>query len=106
MLQVVTPPPAPEALPPWVFNSGPSPVVFLIPIVAIIVTGIVLYPLLRAWARRLEGRSAGSAELDELRARVASLEEQAMRVPELEERLDFAERLLANARESGRLKGG
>ena len=104
MLQTPAPP-APEAFPPWVFNSGPSPVVFLIPIVAIIVTGIVLFPLLRAWARRLEGRTVGSAELEDLRARVASLEEQAMRVPELEERLDFAERLLADARERQRLGG-
>jgi hypothetical protein len=35
-----------------------------------------------------------------------TLEEQAMRVPELEERVDFAERLLANARESDRLREG
>jgi hypothetical protein len=76
--------------------------------VAIIVTGIVLYPLLRALARRIENKVSGGVqeELDELRSRIMTLEEQAMRVPELEERVDFAERLLANARESDRLREG
>jgi hypothetical protein len=85
-----------------------APWVFVIPIVAIIVTGIVLYPLLRALARRIENKVSGGMqeELDELRSRIITLEEQAMRVPELEERVDFAERLLANARESDRLREG
>lgn len=64
----------------------------------IIVGAIVLYPLVRAWARRIEGKHAADPALaDELyamRDRIAELEHQAMRVPELEERLEFAERLL------------
>lgn len=110
MLQIAPPaPPIPPDLSQvFVQGGGPPPWVFVIPIVAIIVTGIVLYPLLRALARRIENKVSGGVqeELDELRSRIITLEEQAMRVPELEERVDFAERLLANARESDRLREG
>jgi len=40
------------------------------------------------------------AELDDLRDRVAELEDVSRRVAELEERVDFAERLLAQQREA------
>lgn len=60
-----------------------------------------MYPLIRAWARRIEGRAIPKALL----ARVEALETRgqatgeadlvAQHVLELEERLDFAERLLA-----------
>jgi hypothetical protein len=81
----------------FVQSGGPPAWAFIIPIVAIVVAGIVLYPLLRAFARRIENKVSGGAqeELDELRSRIMALEEQAMRVPELEERVDFAERMLA-----------
>ena len=58
----------------------------------------LIMPLVRAWARRIEGHGADPATEDELmqiRDRVAELEMTAMRMQELEERLDFAERLLA-----------
>ena len=42
---------------------------------------------------------------EELEARLAELELNQQRVAELEERLDFAERLLAQRTESGRLEG-
>jgi hypothetical protein len=107
LLQIPTPP-APPDLPPWMINSGPPLVVYLIPIVALIVGGIVLYPLLRALARRIEHKISGGAQedIEELRGRVTMLEEQAMRIPELEERVDFAERLLAKAGDANRLKEG
>jgi hypothetical protein len=106
MLLQITVPPAPPDLPPWMINSGPPFVVYLIPIVALIVAGVVLYPLLRALARRIEHKVSGGAqeEIDELRSRVMMIEEQAMRVPELEERLDFAERMLAKP-QSERIHG-
>ena len=49
------------------------------------------------WAqRRMEApKLAEGHELDELRERVARLEECELRLAELEERLDFAERMLA-----------
>jgi len=60
-----------------------------------------------ALARRFLGRTGPSetsrAELDDLRERVAELDEMSRRVAELEERVDFAERLLAQQRELGRL---
>lgn len=72
----------------------------------IIVGGIVLFPLVRAYARRLE-RGAEDADLrDEvvqLRERVAELEHNSVAMQELEERMDFAERLLAQRGEQVRL---
>jgi hypothetical protein len=44
-------------------------------------------------------------ELEQLKARVSDLESQAARLVEVEERLDFAERLLAQRREVERLPG-
>jgi hypothetical protein len=54
---------------------------------------------------RLAERSggAGSEAFERLQARVDLLEDQAGRVAELEERVDFAERLLAQGRSSGDL---
>lgn len=60
-------------------------------------------PLGKALARRIEGAAAPG----NLEGRVAELERQAERVHELEERLDFAERLIAQGRqEATRLPGG
>lgn len=67
---------------------------------------VVLYPLVRAWARRLERGVVTDELMDELvqlRERVAELEGQGHRMVELEERVDFAERLLTEARETARL---
>ena len=67
----------------------------------VIAAGVFLVmPLIRAWAKRLErGTSDADGALHEevrqLRDRVSELEGTAMHVAELEERLDFAERLLA-----------
>jgi hypothetical protein len=68
--------------------------------------GKVVVPIARAYARRLEAGAAPAAgDLAELQERVAELERRDARVLELEERLDFAERLLAQQRdrEPGRL---
>jgi Tfp pilus assembly protein PilO len=66
-------------------------------------------PLGRALARRIEG-GAGGGEAEErtraLEERVAHLEGLQAQLAELEERLDFAERLLARAREGERLPAG
>jgi hypothetical protein len=65
----------------------------------------LLAPLVHAFARRLEGKHHGvdPAELADLRQRVQELEGQQGRVLELEERIDFAERLLAQNRDPARL---
>jgi hypothetical protein len=70
----------------------------------------LLVPLVNALARRLEGsgRSDGVTpdEVAELRGRIQELESHQGRVLELEERVDFAERLLAQHRDPARLPAG
>ena len=95
-------PPIPEiqVLPPWMVM--PPQMVALITIAAVAGIALVLYPIARAIARRLEGRVAGNEllqQVDELRERVRDLEASQHRVLELEERLDFTERLLAQRRD-------
>lgn len=98
-------PPTPPAPPEIFVQAGPPEEVLIagVLVVGIIVAGIILLPIIRAWARRIEGRHADPAvagELDHLRNRVAELEGIQHRVAELEERVDFSERLLAQGRES------
>jgi Tfp pilus assembly protein PilO len=98
------PPLPPEALfvPPWM--TLPPHIIVLLTCVMAGAAVIILWPIARALARRLEGRGREDAvvreELDHLRTRVHDLELIAERVGELEERLDFAERLLAQRREA------
>jgi len=73
--------------------AGPSHdlIIGVTMIVLVIVAGLVLYPLARALARRLEGKGATGTDpmvLD----RVAELEH---RLGEAEERIDFNERMLS-----------
>jgi nucleoside-diphosphate-sugar epimerase len=69
-------------------------------------TIILRGPIGRALARRLEGH-AGVVDdrLVEMERRLRDLEAREQRVAELEDRLDFAERLLAQ-RDEARLPGG
>jgi hypothetical protein len=108
--QVPAPPPLPD---PQVIVAGGGPPDWIAPVAVltllIIVGAIVAFPLVRAWARRIEGRGGDPALLDEvqqLRDRVADLEQAALRVHELEERVDFAERLLTQQGERARLGDG
>lgn len=93
MLQAIpippTPPPAPEA----VIAGGPPEAVYIAVtmIAGFIVLGLVLYPLARALARRLEGKGSGEGNA-QLEGRVIELEH---RLADAEERLDFNERMLA-----------
>ena len=107
MLQVPVPPvpPVPPVFDGTVMighNDGPPVIVFL---AFFAVLAIVLWPLVRAIARRIEGRATASGfepELEELRGRLHELELSQSRMAELEERLDFTERLLAQQAESAR----
>jgi hypothetical protein len=71
------------------------------------ITGILgfvaLGPVGRAIARRIEGKPAEADVVDDLRERLAELERSQMHTAELAERLDFAERLLAQRNEPARL---
>lgn len=65
-------------------------------IASILLVGSLGVVLLMGLWRWIERRTAApGADLEELRARVAELEAERGRVAELEERVDFAERLLA-----------
>ena len=77
---------------------------FLISIAGIIGAVMTLRgPIGRALAARIEGRRPPDqdtlVELEELRARVLALEEGQTQLVELQERLEFAERLLAQAQQ-------
>jgi len=92
-------------IPPWALMTPPALVMTSLAFLAAVV--LITYPLIRAIARRIEGRSvpdrALQAEVEELRARVAELEQRHGALHELEERMDFTERLLAQQREQARL---
>jgi hypothetical protein len=78
-------------------------VAFAIPvgIVALVAAGVIFRgPLGKALARRLEG-GAVQGDPD---ATMHALDEMRGRMAELEERVDFAERLLAQSREPDRLR--
>jgi hypothetical protein len=90
--------------PPWV--TLPPPVIAMSIIAMCAAAAVILYPLFRAIGRRIEGRIEDPAlhrEVEELRERVRDLESTQGRYAELEERLDFAERLLAQRREPEQL---
>ena len=97
----------PEVFPPWMMMD-PKAMAF-ISLAFIAAAALILYPLMRAIGRRIEGRIAGDpavlAELEQLRHRVADLEAMQHRMAELEERMDFSERLLSQQREGNRLPG-
>jgi hypothetical protein len=71
-----------------------------------LILAALIWPLIRALARRIEGGGPSlemQAELDGLRERVRQLEEMQARMAELEERVDFTERVVAKTREPDRL---
>ncbi len=110
IVQVPAPPPPPEqVLQIGHSNAMPPEAIAVFILVSIIAGTLLLWPLIRAFARRIENKgqlgAGGQEELDQLRQRVAQLEELPHRVMELEERADFAERMLTQTREPERLPG-
>jgi Tfp pilus assembly protein PilO len=104
------PPIGPQFDPNLIFmNDGISPVFVFIPVVALIAITIILWPIMRAFARRLERKgnvdSALRAEVEQLHTRLAEMDLLQSRLLELEERVDFTERLLAQAQQPSRLGG-
>ena len=89
----------------------PGALVMLIPLGGMAVGALFLvgvYKITVRWMDRRHGPGLGAAdlaELDRLRQEVAMLGDLPPRVEELEERLDFAERLLAQQR-NDRLTSG
>jgi hypothetical protein len=94
MVQVPAPPAPPDPIIVQTVGGGGPPEQFFIAITLIaiaVVTGVVLYPLFKAFAKRLEGK-VGGGDTSMLEARVIDLEH---RLAEAEERIDFNERMLA-----------
>jgi Tfp pilus assembly protein PilO len=85
-------------------DYGVPPSVLLIVVVSVVAATIILWPIVRAFARRLEGKGTGDAtlkaELEQLHQRIGEVDVLQARVAELEERLDFTERMLARAPEA------
>ena len=104
MIQGPTVPPGPPFDPNliWMSDNGP-PAIVMIVLLGLIATTVILWPVMRALARRLEGKASPDpalrAELTELQHRLGEVDALQMRVSELEERLDFAERLLTRGQE-------
>ena len=110
ILQTPTPP-VPPVPPPFdpnlVFqNGGIDPGIVAIVVFSLIAITVILWPVMRALARRLEGRTADPAlrdEVEQLQHRLEEMDTLQVRVAELEERLDFAERLLSQRDDPARL---
>jgi Tfp pilus assembly protein PilO len=104
-------PPAPHFDPNLILmnDTGPKMVLFIV-IAALIATTIILTPLVRAFARRLEGKAGDAAlrtDVERLRAQITEVDSLQGRLAELEERVDFTERLLAQTHDaSGRMIRG
>jgi hypothetical protein len=82
---------------------NPEALVLLIPISAIIMTGLV--KIARIWGAGQQGQ--GGPEVKQLEGRLEAVEQELAglhhELSETQERLDFAERLLAQGRETKRL---
>jgi len=110
LLQAVPVPPTPPDIPVdpnALANHMSGPTIVLIVFAVFAALTIVLWPIARALGRRLEGKSADPAlrdEVEQLQHRLGEMDTLQTRMTELEERLDFAERLLAQTREPDRLE--
>ena len=106
MVQAPVPPvpPTPPFDPNLVFqNGGIDAGVVTIVVFALLAATIILWPVMRALARRLEGKSADPAlreEVERLHHRLEEVDVLQGRVAELEERIDFTERILVRGQET------
>jgi hypothetical protein len=111
ILQTPAPPvpPVPPFDPNLVFaNGGIDAGIVTIVVFALFAATIILWPVMRALARRLEGKGADPAlreEVERLQHRLEDMDALQVRVAELEERVDFAERLLVRGQEGSQELG-
>jgi tetrahydromethanopterin S-methyltransferase subunit G len=115
MIQQIPDVPAPP-MPPVVMQgpvggpeTWPPQVLALVIMAGLAFSALLLWPIVRALARRLEGGSTVKlqGELDDIRARLDAIESRSVtsgefdqaqhRLYDLEERLDFAERMLTRS---------
>ena len=110
--QLPSPPeiPSPPFDPNLIFlNDGGPPAIVMIVFLALLATTVILWPVMRALARRLDGKSTADpalrAEIEHLHQRLGEVDVLHQRVAELEERIDFTERMLARAQTPAALPG-
>jgi hypothetical protein len=105
MIQQTPVPPIPPFDP--MSYGVPGSILFIV-LISVVAATIILWPIVRALARRLEGKGTGDAglkaEVEHLHQRLGEVDALQARVGELEERVDFTERLLAKNREPDRLE--
>lgn len=103
VVQVPTPPPAPE-IPDWLFQRGPDPMEIAIA-VAVVLSSLgaisILWMLARGLVRKWTQPALNPTVVQDLQQSVQRLSDE---VGELHERMDFAERMLAQHREPARLE--
>jgi hypothetical protein len=104
MPQTPTPPIPPHLDPNLIFmqHGGPPAIVFIV-VAALAASVIILWPVMRAFGRRLEGKGVDAvlrAEVDQLQARLGEIDVLHNRLADLEERLDFTERMLAQTHDA------
>jgi hypothetical protein len=91
--------PPPPFDPNMFWANGGGPMVVMIVFLTMLAATVILWPVMRALARRLEGKGQGDAalraEVEQLQQRLGEVDHLHQRVAELEERIDFAERMLA-----------
>ena len=109
-LPVPPTPPAPPFDPNLIFMEGGPPFVLMIVLAALAATIIILWPIMRAFGRRLEGKgqidSALRAEVEQLHTSLAEVDALRQEVAELHERVDFAERILLKSQDRSELGKG
>jgi hypothetical protein len=92
----------------WMNDGGPPAIVMIVAL-GLIATTVILWPIMRALARRLEGKGAADpalhAEIEQLQHRLGEVDALQQRVAELEERIDFTERMLARTQAPAALPG-
>jgi Tfp pilus assembly protein PilO len=109
MIQAPMPPmpPTPNFDPNLFFMGDGPKMVLLVVLSALVAATLILRPIMRALAQRMGGKGGADpalrAEIELLHHRLAEMEPLQARLVELEERLDFAERLLAQAKAPERL---
>ena len=107
--QIPSPPSPPPFDPNLIFlNDGGPPAIVMIVFLALVATTVILWPIMRALARRLDAKGADPAlhaEIEQLQHRLGEVDALHQRVAELEERIDFTERMLARSQTPAALPG-
>lgn len=87
-----------------------NPAEVLIPIAFFVTSGVILAPLARAWARRIEARSGAPRIPSEVTQRLERMEQAldsiAIEVERISEGQRFTTKLLSDATAAGALPGG